>query len=143
MPPCCEALVSLLFSYGFIAALSFCANCIVLAGVMVVITATTATSAYLFWCARPDAQRTDMCGASGAQPVEDTIAAVGLLTIGGCFLCLACQMSAWMETAVQCIQWSCKCILETPSLYLLPPVTLSARGLHLAIFGSASDIAAN
>ncbi|CAJ1369181.1 unnamed protein product [Effrenium voratum] len=41
-------------------------------------------------------------------------------------------MSAWMETAVQCIQWSCKCILETPSLYLLPPVTLSARGLLVA-----------
>ena len=30
--------------------------------------------------------------------------------------------------AVKCISWSCKCILATPSLCLLPPITLALRG---------------
>ena len=48
-----------------------------------------------------------MCGDS--EPGEDNLAASGLLVLGAFFLCLGCQMSAWMETAVQCIQWPLAC----------------------------------
>ncbi|CAK9111859.1 Choline transporter-like 1 [Durusdinium trenchii] len=125
------AIVALVFSYLFIVALSFCAPCLVLAGVLIVVTASFASSAYLFWCSRKDAQRTDLCGISEGASAEESIAAWSLLVLGFIFLWIGCQMSAWMETAVKCISWSCKCILATPSLSLLPPTTLALRGVSL------------
>ena len=125
------AVIALVFSYLFIAALSFCAPCLVLAGVLIVITASFATSAYLFWCSRNDAQRTDLCGTSEGASAQDQLAAWVMMVIGFVFLWMGCQMSAWMETAVKCISWSCKCILATPSLCLLPPTTLALRGVSL------------
>lgn len=125
------AFVALVFSYLFIAALSFCAPCLVLAGVLIVITASFATSAYLFWCSRNDAQRTDLCGTSEGASGQDQVAAWAMMVVGFVFLWMGCQMSAWMETAVKCISWSCKCILATPSLCLLPPITLALRGVSL------------
>jgi len=126
-------MVALIFSYFFIAMLSRSgANCIVLTGVLVVVTTTGATAAFLFWCANPEASRTDACGANDNQTTQDFIAGIGLLLVGAFFLCLACQMSAWMETAVKLIQWSCKCILHTPSLFLAPPIIVLLRGLTVA-----------
>ncbi|OLP99245.1 Choline transporter-like protein 5 [Symbiodinium microadriaticum] len=98
-------------------------------GVLVVIGACGTTSAYLFWCASPDAARSETCAGSGSQSNQDFAAGCGLLVVGAFFLCLACQMSAWMETAVKLIQWSCKCILHTPSLFLAPPIIVAFRGL--------------
>mmetsp|Transcript_38770 Transcript_38770/g.91033 ORF Transcript_38770/g.91033 Transcript_38770/m.91033 type:complete len:734 (-) Transcript_38770:142-2343(-) len=123
-------LAGLMASYFFIAALSReGANCIVLTGVLVVIGVCGTTSAYLFWCASPDAARSETCAGSGSQSNQDFAAGCGLLVIGAFFLCLACQMSAWMENAVKLIQWSCKCILYTPSLFLAPPIIVALRGL--------------
>eukprot|EP00439_Symbiodinium_sp_Y106_P086531 s100_g33.t4 len=98
-------------------------------GVLVVIGVCGTTSAYLFWCASPDAARSETCAGSGSQSNQDFAAGCGLLVIGAFFLCLACQMSAWMENAVKLIQWSCKCILYTPSLFLAPPIIVALRGL--------------
>jgi len=122
--------MALVASYSFIAAVGFCASGIILMGVAIVIAGTGCTSVYLFWCAKNGG-----CGMSEHEETQDFFGGAILAIVAFYFLCLACRLSEEMETAVQCITWSCKCVLSTPSLFLMPLVTFIAQVFALGWCG--------
>ena len=66
---------------------------------------------------------------STGDKLGDGASGFGFLVIGLTFLAVSCNLEDNVDMAISCIEWSCKAVLETPSLKLEPVLALACRGV--------------
>ncbi|CAJ1368462.1 unnamed protein product [Effrenium voratum] len=115
-----------ILSYVYITLLRFRASMLVWAGLTILTLGPLSTGLYFLWCwKRGDGQ----CWASTGDKLTDAGTGFGMTLIGITFMTITCNLEQDVELAINCIEWSCKAVLETPSLKMEPVLALTCRGI--------------
>lgn len=118
------AITGIVLSYVYITLLRFRASILVRGGLATLILGPLSFGAYFIWC-----WRKEHCPMSTGDKLGDGASGFGFLIIGLTFLAVSCNLEHNVEMAISCIEWSCKAVLETPSLKLEPVLALACRGV--------------
>ncbi|CAE8609137.1 unnamed protein product [Polarella glacialis] len=119
-------LVSIAASYIFIAALGICAGLLVWSALMGVTLASFGFGIYMTWCYQQ--------GGCGDPDSKYRDLGFGLLGFGVMFFfgTLILKLQHSLEVAIELIKASSSCVLQTPTLYLMPLLALLYRGIVAA-----------
>ncbi|CAK9016055.1 unnamed protein product [Durusdinium trenchii] len=112
-------------SYVFMTLLRFRAAMLVRTGMVVLVSAPLITGLYYGFCW----YRHCHCWASTKDRFTDGLVAVAGLVVGLGFSTITWSLREATDLAVECIEWSCKAVLETPSLKLEPLLALFCRAV--------------
>lgn len=121
----------IVLSYVYMTLLRFHANCLVWTGLTILTTGPLASGAYVLWCWKQGG-----CGVQIQDPGTYGLTGLVLLLTGVTFLFITCQLGQSVEETIGCIEWSCKAVLETPSLKMEPLIALCFRGIVYLLAGS-------
>ena len=94
-------------------------------GMLILVMAPLTTGAYYIWCWKKDGE----CWGGTGGKLGDGMVAVAAIIIGLTFMTMSWHLQQDIRLAIECIEWSCKAILETPSLKLEPVLALLCRPL--------------
>mmetsp|Transcript_137081 Transcript_137081/g.382248 ORF Transcript_137081/g.382248 Transcript_137081/m.382248 type:complete len:615 (-) Transcript_137081:428-2272(-) len=123
------AVLSVVFSYGYIFILRNCAAFLVWSGFVILTVVPLVTSAMYFWCWKKGGCSTRF----SANPQGDLVKGGFLLIVGICFLLLITRRGDSVNLAVDCLQASCACVMEINCLKLVPLISFCCRTVLLAL----------
>lgn len=112
-------------SYVYITLLRFRAAMLVQLGMVMLFLGPLTTGAYYMWCWKHDGY----CWGSTGSKLSDGSVGLSGLVIGITFMMISWRLQQDIRLASTCIEFSCKAVLETPSLKLEPVLALCCRGL--------------
>mmetsp|Transcript_104246 Transcript_104246/g.185234 ORF Transcript_104246/g.185234 Transcript_104246/m.185234 type:complete len:769 (+) Transcript_104246:113-2419(+) len=112
---------SVILAYVYITLLRFHANFLVWAGLTILTVVPLGWGAYSLWCWKHGHQ------SRFEDKTVDLVSGVATLVVGFTFMMIACRLGDKVDNAIGCIEWSCKAVLETPSLKLEPVLVLAIR----------------
>lgn len=112
-------------SYVYITLLRFRAAMLVNMGMFILVLAPLTTGAYFLWCWKRDGQ----CWGSTGDRFTDGVTALAGMLVGVTFMTISWHLQQDIALAIDCIEMSCKAVLETPSLKLEPVMALLCRGV--------------
>lgn len=119
-----DAGMGVVMSYVFMTLLRFRAAILVKAGMVLLTLGPLITGLYYIYAWRRG--NGEIWGSTGAKFTDGVVGFTGIFT--GLTLCtITYRLQEATDLAVECIEWSCKAVLETPSLKLEPVMALSTR----------------
>lgn len=120
---------AIIFSYVFISLLGVCARCLVWSALLLIFLGNTGVSVFFIYCFK----EATCDGIPGKGPSEHRDLALGIATgaLALASLFYIRSLGHYLETAGKVIEWSCKCVVKCPSLFVTPLVTLITRVLTL------------
>jgi len=121
-----SAAMGVIMSYVFMTMLRFRAAILVRTGMVLLTLGPLITGLYYIYAwKRGDGK---IWGSTGDK-LTDGVVGCAALICGIGFATISFRLQEATDLAVECIEWSCKAVLETPSLKLEPIMALASRGI--------------
>eukprot|EP00931_Biecheleriopsis_adriatica_P089147 TRINITY_DN63321_c0_g1_i1.p1 TRINITY_DN63321_c0_g1~~TRINITY_DN63321_c0_g1_i1.p1 ORF type:complete len:757 (-),score=123.58 TRINITY_DN63321_c0_g1_i1:4-2274(-) len=120
---------AVILSYVFISLLRFRASILVWTGLTVLTLVPSALGIYLMYCWKKGEGTCPAGLGEKANLKYDLAGAIASLLVGLTFATISCTLGEQVDLAIDCIAWSCKAVLETPSLKMEPVIALTSRAV--------------
>lgn len=136
------AIWALIASYSFIYMIKVCARSMVWMGitVMCIVPLFYGSTMLICWYSGRFCWLVLLQG-SVMDGFEQVLSGVFSITVGLLFACLLTRQVSDIELAINCIEWSVKCVFDSPTLIIAPVMTLGLRfGVSLLLYKSGNEL---
>jgi len=130
LPLLCTSVVAIIAGYSFLFLLDRCAEALLYACMVVLVVAPLSIGSFLLFYASQGG-KDGITGTGDDQ--TDLFVGSAFVVLGFIALCLSCCFKSKVGTAVACIEASCECMFDEPTLLLEPLIALGVKVVLLIV----------